>query len=98
MAKKTKGSRNKKGKKLFTTALDGFYYFTNDSIEDLLDKALIKFQGFPDWRKKTRAYLWSFDKIRGLICDEAEKMFNTRSDGKEDKDENQDIGNNNIND
>lgn len=60
---------NKLGKKILAQALDGFYYFEDDEVEDLLDKALIRFEKRPDWRKAVRSYLWSHEKIRHKICD-----------------------------
>ena len=66
---------NKCGKKVFTYALDGFYYFEDDEIEDLIDKALQKFQDRLGWRKQTRAYIWSFQAIRNKICQVGYKMF-----------------------
>lgn len=59
---------NKYGKKILGHALDGFYAFEDDEVEDMLDKALLKFEGRIDWRKATRAYLFSFEKIRNKIC------------------------------
>jgi hypothetical protein len=64
----SKKFRNKCGKKLFTSALDELYYFDDDKIEDLLDKAILKFRGRVDWRKATRSYVWSFHEIREAIC------------------------------
>lgn len=75
MSKKGTSQHNKAGKKLFGYAIEGFYYFENDQIEELLDKVLIKFDGRPDWRKATRAFLWSFPKIRQQICDLGYQMF-----------------------
>jgi len=95
-----KKTRNKLGKKLFTYALDGFFFFEDDKIEDLLDKTLIKFQGQPDWRKKTRAYLWSFQEIRDRICDIGYAMLGPGGTQKEEKinAEGQDIGDDDTDD
>ena len=74
MAKK-KSKFSKDGKKLLGFALDGFYYFPDDQIEELLDKALIKFQGRVDWKKQTRVYLFSFAPIRQKICELAKEIY-----------------------
>lgn len=66
------------GKKLLTQALDGFYAFEDDEIENLLDKALIRFAGRIDFRKQTRIYLWSMPKIRAKICQTAYEMWRTK--------------------
>lgn len=87
---KDKGSKkfyNKCGKKIFGYALDNLYFFEDDKIEDLLDKALLKFQNRPDWRKATRAYLWSFQDIRNKICDVGYEIYAPC----EDEDENEDF-------
>lgn len=84
---KDKGSKklyNKCGKKIFGYALDNLYFFEDDRIENLLDKALIKFKDRPDWRKATRAYLWSFQDIRNLICDVGYEMYAPREGEDED--------------
>lgn len=81
---------NKCGKKIFGYALDNLYFFENDRVEDLLDKALIKFKDRPDWRKATRAYLWSFHQIRELICDVGYEMYAPREGEDEDVDYDED--------
>lgn len=62
---------NKLGKKLLGMALDNFYAFKSDAVEDKLDLALIKFSGRAKWRSNVRSYLWSFPAIRAEICKEA---------------------------
>lgn len=66
--KKSKKLFNKYGKALLVHALDGFYAFEDDQIEDALENAILKFKGRDDWRKQVRIYLWSFEKIRYKIC------------------------------
>lgn len=68
--KKNKKMLNRLGKQLLIRALDNFYAFKSDEVEDALDKALLKFQGRIDWRKSIRIYLWSFPKLRNQICKE----------------------------
>lgn len=63
---------NKLGKLLLAAALENFYAFNSDEIENKLNEALLRFENkSPDWRKKVRGYLWSFPKIRNAICQEA---------------------------
>ena len=81
--KKSKKFFNKCGKKIFAFALDGFYYFEDDTVEDLLDKALQKFEKQPDWRKMTRAYVWSFQDIRNKICKVGYSIYAPREDDNE---------------
>lgn len=73
--KKNKKLFNKYGKKILGFALDGYYYFEDDEVEDALDKALLKFEHRTDWRKATRSYLWSFPKIRNKICEVGYKIY-----------------------
>jgi hypothetical protein len=68
MSKKSKKLFNKRGKQLFNLALDGFFYFEDDKIEELLDKTLLKFGDQPDWRKASKSYIWGFQDIRNRIC------------------------------
>lgn len=74
MAKQS--SRNKAGKKLLAAALDEFYVFESDEIEDELDKAILKFQGQARWRKRVRAYLWGKPKIKEAICSLGNYIYN----------------------
>lgn len=67
--KKQRKLYNKLGKKILAQALDGDYYFEDDEVEAMLDKALLRFEKRPDWRKAVRSYLWSYEKIRRKICD-----------------------------
>ena len=73
---------NKCGKRLLVHALDGFYYFEDDKVEDLLDKALLKFQNKINWRKLVRSYLWSFQDIRFKICQAGFDMWADNEYGK----------------
>jgi hypothetical protein len=75
MSKRSKKSFNKRGKKLFDLALDDLFFFDDDKIEELLDKALLKFWGQPDWRKATRSYIWGFQDIRNRICQVAAEIY-----------------------
>lgn len=68
--------RNKLGKQLLGFALDGFYYFDDDQIEDALEEGLDKYESFPNWRKRVRVWIWSHDHLRRKICDIAEGMWN----------------------
>jgi hypothetical protein len=67
--------RNKLGKKLLVHALDGFYAFEDDEIEDAIEFAINKFKGRIDWRKQTRLWLWSKEHLRNKICQVAWDMF-----------------------
>jgi hypothetical protein len=69
--------KNKAGKKLLTYALDLFFCFESDEIEDELEYAINKFKGagYRDWRKRVRAYLWSKPAIKDAICERAVQMF-----------------------
>lgn len=66
---------NKNGKKLLGLALDDLYYFEDDELENEIEKALIKFEKEPNWRKLTRIYLWSSSKLRNKICKIAETIY-----------------------
>lgn len=70
-----KSKLSRAGRKLITFALNGFYAFDDDEIEDKIDEALIRFKS--KGRKAVRAYIWSFPAIRNKICDIANKMFNS---------------------
>jgi hypothetical protein len=69
-------ARSKAGKKLLAHALDEFYCFENDEIENELDVALLKFKGQRRWRMLVRSYLWSKPTLREKIVATACKMFN----------------------
>ncbi len=67
------GYSAEKGKalQLIHKALEGFYAFENDEVENYLDQSLLKFNGEKNWFKKTRMRLWSNDSIRSAIIIEA---------------------------
>jgi hypothetical protein len=73
--KKVKKRFNKDGRKLLGFALDDFYFFDDDEIEDAIDRALIRFDGQIDWRKQVRIWLWSHQHLRIKICKVAEAMY-----------------------
>ena len=75
--KKVRKRFNKLGKQLLVQALDGFYYFEDDEVENALDQALIKFSGMPDWRKRTRIWLWSHQHLRYKICKAGQDVYGT---------------------
>ena len=54
------------GKKILGFALDGYYYFEDDEIEDKIDQAEIRFGKLG--RAAIRNFIWSHDKIRAKIC------------------------------
>lgn len=47
-------------------ALDGFYYFEDDTIEDFIEKAMAKFEGVH--QPPIRKFIWSNEAIRNKIC------------------------------
>jgi hypothetical protein len=67
--------RNKLGKQLLGFALDGFYYFEDDQIEDALEEALDKYETLPNWRKCVRVWIWSHEHLRRKICDIAQEIY-----------------------
>lgn len=75
MSKKNKRAFNKRGKHLIDLALDDYFFFEDEKIEELLDKTLLKFQGQPDWRKTTKSYIWGFQDIRNKICQVAAEIY-----------------------
>jgi len=78
MTKRKQTRRNKLGKKLLGLALDFYFTFDDDEVEDMLEIAINRFRdGRPDWRAAVRGYLWSFPAIRDKICDTAVKMWGT---------------------
>jgi hypothetical protein len=67
---------NKCGKKLLGLALDDYYFFDSDEVENAIDQALDKFKNKRrDWRKAVRSHLWSKPAIRDAICDMGVKIF-----------------------
>jgi hypothetical protein len=73
---KRKSRRAKLGKKLIQLALDEFYCFDDDEVEDELDVAINRFKGKRvDWRSAVRAYIFSKEHLRNRVCDIAVGMF-----------------------
>ena len=73
---KRKSKRAKFGRKLIQLALDEFYCFDDDEIENELDTAILKFRYKRiDWRSAVRSYLFSKEHLRNRICDIAVGMF-----------------------
>ena len=68
------------GKTLIGHAFDEMYYFEDDEVEEAIDKALLKFQNDPEWRNKTKSYLWSNEKLRNKICQVAFEMYAPREE------------------
>lgn len=64
--RRAKRNRMKYGKKILGLALDGFYYFEDDAIEDRIDRAEQKFAGRN--RSVIRAWIMSAEEIREKIC------------------------------
>lgn len=64
--RRVKSPAVKFGKKILGFALDGFYYFDDDEIEDKIDQAEIRFGKLG--RAAIRNFIWSHDKIRAKIC------------------------------
>jgi hypothetical protein len=75
MAKKRSTPQNKAGKKLLNHAINEFFFFEEDWIEDELDAAFLKFAGKRRWRISVRSHLWNKPKVRNAIIDIACKMF-----------------------
>ncbi len=76
-------ARKKAGKKLLTAALDEFYVFDDDEIENELDAAIIRFKVKDkrcDWRKCVRAHIWGKPVLREKVCTIAEAMFVSRKE------------------
>lgn len=72
--------RRKQGlaKKLITRALDGFYYFEDDSIEDFIDKMELQFWTHPNRRKMVRGALMGHVAIFNKIADIAESIYESK--------------------
>ncbi len=64
------------GKRLLGQALNGFYYFEDDDVENFIDKMDLR---FAKSRSKRRALIVSSvlgnDKIREKVCAEAAYVF-----------------------
>jgi hypothetical protein len=73
-----RSKRNKATRKLIAYALDEFYFFLDDEIEDEIDYAITRFKEQDkrvDWKQTVRSYLCSKPAVREKIADIAEKMF-----------------------
>jgi hypothetical protein len=68
------------GKKLLGQALNGFYYFEDDDVENFIDKMDLR---FAKNIAKRRALMFSSvlgnDKIREKVCDAAAYVFGDAS-------------------
>lgn len=74
--KKLRKQMLKYGRKLLGYALDGFYYFDDDEIEDKIDQAELKF--LSKGRPAVRNYIWSHEHIRAKICQVAFDIYGPR--------------------
>lgn len=71
--RKLKKEMAKCGRRLLTAALNGFYVFEDDEIEDKIDKADLRFA--KSGRTAVRSHIWSHEKIRAKICAQGYYMF-----------------------
>lgn len=63
------------GKKLLGYALDNFYFFDNDEIENIIDRMELKYKR--RGRVAVRSSIWSHENIRAKICQIATKMYSS---------------------
>jgi hypothetical protein len=80
LKKAEKAARKKRlayGKRLLAQALNGFYYFDDDAIEDFIDKMDLRFTeaGYSKKRAMLAAAVLSHDVFREKICDVAAYVF-----------------------
>ena len=80
LKKMEKAARKKRlglGKKLLGQAINGFYYFEDDAIEDFIDKMDLRFTeaGYSKKRAMLAAAVLSHDNFREKVCDVAAYVF-----------------------
>ena len=67
--------RRKLAKKLIVRALDGFYYFDDDEIENFIDKMELRFWDHPNRRKMVRGALMGHVTLFNKIANVAEQIY-----------------------
>lgn len=67
--------RERLGTRLMTLALDGYYYFEDDEVEDFINKMELRFVNNPFPRRALRAVIWSTPHIWNKIADLAQYMW-----------------------
>jgi len=70
-----KKARLKLAKKLIGCALNGYYYFDDDTVEAFIDKLDLKFQKRSDCNQIIKSSLISHPKLYPIVADAAWNMW-----------------------
>jgi hypothetical protein len=68
MNKKLKKLRKDCAYRLMNFAIEGFYYFDDDEIEEILNAGMLKYQNLSEPNNLIRNYVFSRPKIYEKIC------------------------------